>query len=102
MPTLSIQLFGEFYLTYNDAVVTALHQTRLQSLLAYLLLHRHAPQSRQHLAFLFWPDSSEAQALANLRRLLHHLHHAFPTPQPFLLYNPSCDLIKVQNCKEGS
>src|SRR5260370_1310896 len=42
---------------------------RLQSLLAYLVLHRTAPQARSHLAFLLWPDSSEAQAHSNLRQL---------------------------------
>lgn len=45
-------------------------QPRLQSLLAYLLLHRFTPQARQHVAFTFWPDSSEAQALTNLRKQL--------------------------------
>jgi DNA-binding SARP family transcriptional activator len=84
---LTIQLFGEFQVTVNGAVMVALHQPRLQSLLAYLLLHRHAPQSRQHLAFLFWPDTSEAQARANLRQVLHLLQQALPAAQPFLLRN---------------
>jgi DNA-binding SARP family transcriptional activator len=47
-------------------------------LLAYLLVHRRAPQRREHLAGLFWPDSPEAQARTNLRRELHHLRRAFP------------------------
>ena len=34
---------------------------------------RGAPQSGQHIAGLFWPDSSGAQALTNLRRELHQL-----------------------------
>lgn len=84
---LAIQLFGEFQVTANGAVMTALHQPRLQSLLAYLLLHRHAPQSRQQMAFLIWPDSSEAQARANLRKLLYYLHRALPAAHPFLLYD---------------
>jgi len=57
---------------------------RQQSLLAYLLLHRDAPQARHHLAFLFWPDSTEMQALTNLRNLLHHLRHALPEADQFL------------------
>ncbi len=47
--------------------------TRSLDLLAYLVLHAGTPQSRQHLAFVFWPDSNEAQARTNLRRELHHL-----------------------------
>ena len=31
------------------------------------------PQARQRIAGLFWPDSTDAQALTNLRRELHHL-----------------------------
>ncbi|HEY5004969.1 MAG TPA: AAA family ATPase, partial [Ktedonobacteraceae bacterium] len=58
--------------------------TRLQSLLAYLLLHRHAPQNRSHLAFLLWPDSTEAQAHTNLRKLLYQLRQALPDIDQFL------------------
>ena len=47
--------------------------SRSLDLLAYLVLHPGTPQTRQHLAFVFWPDSSEAQARTNLRRELHHL-----------------------------
>ena len=57
---------------------------RLQSLLAYLILHRDAPQSRAHLAFIFWPDTSEAQARTNLRNLLHHLRHTLPNADAYL------------------
>jgi DNA-binding SARP family transcriptional activator len=53
-------------------------------LLAYLALHHHAPQPRQHLAFLFWPDSTEARARANLRNLIHRLRQALPQADQFL------------------
>lgn len=90
MPTdsLHISLLGDLQLTYGpDACATVLHTVntaRLQALLSYLLLHRAAPQAREHLAFLFWPDTSEAQALTNLRNLLHKLRRALPTPERFL------------------
>jgi DNA-binding SARP family transcriptional activator len=84
MTTLHIQLLGDFHLVYGDETVTDLHRTRLRSLLAYLLLHRTAPQSRQQLAFLFWPDTSEAQARTNLRRELYHLRHGLPAAERFL------------------
>lgn len=75
---LRIQLLGEFCLTYNGARVTAVHSPRLRTLLSYLILHRGAPQLRQHLAFLLWPDSAEAQARTNLRNLVHLLRGALP------------------------
>ncbi|MBV9230165.1 MAG: AAA family ATPase [Chloroflexi bacterium] len=83
-PTLHMRLLGEFRLIYNDEQVTSLNNIRLQSLLAYLVLHRDTSQQRQHLAFLFWPDTTEAQARNNLRQLLHQLRQAFPSVEQFL------------------
>ncbi len=77
-PGLHIHLLGEFGLTFDGARVTAVNSPRLRALLAYLILHRGAPQSRQHLAFLLWPDSTEEQARTNLRNLVHLLRHALP------------------------
>lgn len=87
MSILHIHLLDHFQLTYNDRLLTTVNTARLQALLAYLVLHRQAPQARQHLAFLFWPDTNEAQALTNLRNLLHKLRHALPEPDRFLLVN---------------
>jgi DNA-binding SARP family transcriptional activator/predicted ATPase len=83
-PALKIRLLGGFSLIYDNEQVTSLNSMRLQSLLAYLVLHRDVPQQRQHLAFLFWPDTTEAQARNNLRQLLHQLRQAFPAVEHFL------------------
>lgn len=83
-PALHIYLLGDFRLVYDSAPVTSVNTARLQSLLAYLVLHRDAPQPRHYLAFLFWPDSTEAQAHTNLRNLLHLLRHALPDADRFL------------------
>src|SRR5438046_3066736 len=84
MPTLYLRLLGDFSLLYNDQQVTSLNTVRMQSLLAYLVLHRDVPQQRQHLAFLFWPDATEAQARNNLRQLLHQLSQALPSVDQFI------------------
>ena len=84
IPTLHIHLLGNFQLTYGDQPVTTVNQARLQSLLAYLLIHRQAPQARHHVAFTFWPDVGEAQARNNLRQMLHQLRHALPNAEQFL------------------
>jgi DNA-binding SARP family transcriptional activator len=81
---LRIRLLGEFSLVYDDQPVTTVNTARLQSLLAYLVLHRDAPQPRHHLAFQFWPDSTEPQAHTNLRKLFHQLHQALPEADRFL------------------
>ena len=75
---LHIQLLGDFLIENGDAPIEGVDTARLQSLLAYLLLHRDAPQSRQHLAFLFWPDSTETQARTNLRKQIFYLRRALP------------------------
>jgi len=81
---LTVSLLGDFCIRYDGAPVAGVDTPRLQALLAYLLLHRDAPQSRAHLAFLFWPDTTEAQARTNLRNLLHHLRRALPEADAYL------------------
>jgi DNA-binding SARP family transcriptional activator len=81
---LDIQLLGDFVLLSDGSPVSGFTSTRLRSLLAYLLLHRHTPRSRSALAFSLWPDSSEDQAHASLRSLLHLLRHVLPDADRFL------------------
>src|SRR5689334_20565624 len=81
---LHISLLGGFSLVTGGTSITSLEWPRLQSLLTYLLLHRSTRQSRAHLAFLLWPDSSETQAHANLRTLLTRLRQALPNIDVFL------------------
>ena len=81
---LQIRLFGAFSITEDDAEVYAVHGSRQEPFLAYLLLHTHAPQSRRQMAFAFWPDSTEAQSLGNLRKVLHELRQVWPEIERFL------------------
>ena len=53
-------------------------------MLAYLVLHHTASQSRAHLAFLLWPDSTDAQAHTNLRHLVYRLRRDLPYADYFL------------------
>ncbi len=84
MATLQIYLFGKFQLIYDGQPVTGLHQPRLQSLLAYLLLHPETIHSRRKIAFSFWPDKPKRQAFANLRKALYRLRQALPNANQFL------------------
>ena len=82
--SLRIRLFGEFSICRDGATISGLGSARLQSLLAYLLLNRESNLSRQQLAFLFWPETTDGQAQTNLRQLLHTLRHRFPAIGDYL------------------
>ncbi len=75
---LCARLLGTMDLRLGGQRLALLDSTRAESLLAYLLLHRDAPQPRQHLAFLLWPGSTESQAHTNLRKVLLTLRRALP------------------------
>jgi predicted ATPase/DNA-binding SARP family transcriptional activator len=81
---LLIQLLGGCKLVHEGLPLADFDKSRLQSLTAYLALNRYAPQARSRLAFLFWPDSSEAQAHTNLRKLFHQFRNAIPRADDFI------------------
>lgn len=85
---LCIRLFGELDVRVDGQPGAPLESARARSLLAYLLLHEGVAQSRQRLAFLLWPDSTESQARTNLRHLLHTLRSAVPAVVPYLDVTP--------------
>ena len=71
-------MLGELDLRFGERRLPPLESARAQSLLAYLLVHRDAPQPRERIAFVLWPDSTEPQARTNLRKVLHNLRRALP------------------------
>lgn len=86
-PVLHVRLLGACQLLYEGQTVDHINGVRVQSLLTYLLLHKDRPLLRQHLAFLFWPESSESQAYSNLRKLFYQLRQALPNADRFLHYD---------------
>ena len=52
-PPLRVRLLGDLDVRLGETHIT-LDSGRAESLLAYLLLHRHAPQQRQRIAFVLW------------------------------------------------
>jgi DNA-binding SARP family transcriptional activator len=69
---LHVSLLGEQAITEDGTSVQA-RSSRAVALVAFLAAHAGAPQSRQRIAGMFWPESTDSQALTNLRRELHHL-----------------------------
>ncbi len=72
---LHVALLGEQAITDSATGTVLTRSPRSVALVAFLVAHAGLPQPRQHIAELFWPDSTDAQALTNLRRELHHLRH---------------------------
>ncbi len=81
---LSFGLLGGFRVHCSCRGDLEVRQGRPQRLLAYLLLHSDTMSTRRRLAFAFWPDTSERQALNNLRTLLHRFRDTFPELGQFL------------------
>jgi len=76
---LRIELLGGFRVFADGNAALRPPNTRQQQIFAFLVLHgRHAPIPRQRIAGSLWPESTDAQALTNLRRELHHLREHFP------------------------
>jgi DNA-binding SARP family transcriptional activator/tetratricopeptide (TPR) repeat protein len=69
---LHVSLLGEQSIT-NEGTGIRARSSHALALIGFLVTHAGAPQARQRIAGLFWPDSTDAQALTNLRRELHHL-----------------------------
>ena len=84
VPPVRIELLGSLRLTIGSKLLNSVKTSRLQSLLAFLVLQGGAARSREHLASLLWPESGGAQARTNLRQLLHQLRRALPPGCPFL------------------
>src|SRR5215472_3536122 len=100
-----IKLFGNLRISHGGHLVTSVNTNRLQSLMAYLILHGDTPQPRERLAFVLWPASTESQARTNLRQLLHHLKRALPAECNSLLtdnyavrwrHDASCEIDVVE------
>jgi non-specific serine/threonine protein kinase len=85
--TLHISLLGRFRACADEQPVAELEQRRLQTLLAYILLHSPAQIPRQQIAFALWPESTDEQAQTNLRTLLHRLRAALPGSDPCLQFD---------------
>ena len=85
--TLHIGLLGRFRACADERPIVELEQRRLQTLLAYILLHSPAQIPRQQIAFALWPESTDEQAQTNLRTLLHRLRAALPGSDPCLQFD---------------
>jgi DNA-binding SARP family transcriptional activator/tetratricopeptide (TPR) repeat protein len=85
-----ITLLGEQSVVDPVGVRTLTRSSRSIALLGLLIARTDSPQSRSTIAGAFWPESSERQALTNLRRELHHLRR--------LIDDDSLEVTPAQLC----
>jgi len=83
---LVVTLLGKPKFQFGDrSLRLSLAQSSL-TVLAYLLLHRSAAHRRDDIAFTLWPDDTESEARAKLRRHAHLLSRALPqTAAPWIV-----------------
>lgn len=79
---LDVRLLGDVVVKLDGAPLPGFDSPRLQRLLAQLCTEGGV--SRTRLAFDLWPDSTEAQARGNLRKLLYDLRQVMPKGEQFV------------------
>ena len=70
---LRVSLLGEQSITDDQGGSVRARSSRAVVLVAFLVVHAGSAQARPRIAGLLWPESTDAQALTNLRRELHHV-----------------------------
>jgi ABC-type oligopeptide transport system substrate-binding subunit/DNA-binding SARP family transcriptional activator len=78
MPALQLFLLGALDIQYDGQQLPKPPTQKSQSLLAYLALHRQRPQSREHLADMFWGDWPERKARRSLTTALWQIRRSLP------------------------
>jgi DNA-binding SARP family transcriptional activator len=77
-PLTRIELLGGFRILRDGVPFAAVPTPRQQEIIAYLILDAGSVLPRQRVAGSLWPESTDQQALTNLRRELHHLRENWP------------------------
>ena len=95
MGDIRFQLFGKFTVQVAGQRTSALDSGKVQELLAYLLIYRDKPHSREGLAELFWQASSTAQAKKYLRQSLWQMQHLLPKGEAERLILIEPDWVRI-------
>jgi DNA-binding SARP family transcriptional activator len=96
---LHVSLLGEQAIIDDATGGVRMRSSRSIALVAFLVAHAGTPQLRQRIAGLFWPDSTDAQALTNLRRELHNLRHALAGEQSLIVTSTDLGWRDTQTCQ---
>ena len=78
---LAVCLFGDLAVSWKGEALPISHAPKLEALLAYLLLRRGRPLTRETIAQTLWPDDDGETAKGHLRRHIYRLLQALPNAQ---------------------
>jgi DNA-binding SARP family transcriptional activator len=95
MTELSIQLFGKFTIQADGKRLGGIESSKVQELLAYLLVYRDRPHPRESLADLLWEASSTAQSKKYLRQALWQMQQLLPKAEADPLIRIEPDWIRI-------
>src|SRR6202049_3768027 len=96
---LHVSVLGEQAITDDVTGGVRTRSSRAVALVAFLVIHAGSPQARQRIAGLFWPDSTDAQALTNLRRELHHLRHVLGSEPSLVVTSRDLSWRDTETCR---
>src|SRR5712691_10765798 len=96
---LHVSLLGEQTVADGRTGAVRLRSSRTVALLGFLAAHAGSPQTRQRIAGLFWPDSTDGQALTNLRRELHHLRHVLGSESSLVVTSRDLSWRDTETCR---
>lgn len=74
MPALSIRLFGQFSVSFDNKALEDLIPSKSKELFCYLLTHRQRPLGREFLASILWDHCNTQHSKQYLRKALWQLH----------------------------
>ncbi|MGF7235534.1 MAG: AAA family ATPase [Frankia sp.] len=96
---LHVSLLGEQVIREDATGPSRTRSSRTLALLTFLVIHAGSPQTRQRIAVLFWPDSTDEQALTNLRRELHHLRSVLGDEPSLLVTSKDLGWRDTETCR---
>ena len=76
-----LRFLGAFQVRADAMLVTDFHSDRVRALLAFIALEPRE-HTRAELAALFWPETGDTSARANLRSALHRLRQTLDAVEP--------------------
>lgn len=94
MSSFAIRLFGTLSVESEQRAVNGLEASKVQELLAYLVIHRNHIHMREALATLLWADSSAVQSRKFLRQVLWRLQTALNSSETGL---PASSVLDVRS-----
>jgi DNA-binding SARP family transcriptional activator len=95
---LHVSLLGEKAIA-DDETGLLTSSSRAVALVAFLAIHARSPQARQRIAGLFWPESTDAQALTNLRRELHQLRRVLGRERSLVVTSTDLSWRDTPTCR---